>query len=86
MTAQGAGNGSCQFGKAGAYRHNGETDDKFSNGSKAKRYGIGWQHEVSKAGITLYAAWHQYDQEGGGQNEDTEKFNIVRVGTRVQFK
>ena len=41
----------------------GVTDDKFNNGSEAKRWGLGWQHEMSKAGITLYAAYHNYQQD-----------------------
>ena len=64
----------------------GQTDDSFNNGSEGKRYGIGWQHEMSKVGVTLYAGAHLFEQEGGVRGQDTEDFTIVRLGTRVQFK
>lgn len=64
----------------------GTTDDLFNNGSEAERFGIGWQHDMSKSGISLYAAYHNYQQEAGGRGGDTEDFNIVRVGSRVQFR
>ena len=64
----------------------GKTDDRASAGagSEATRWGVGWQHEMPKPRITIYAAFHNYDQQITGTS--FEDFDIFKIGTRVQFK
>ena len=61
----------------------GNTD--MASGAEGTRYGIGWQHEIKKPGITLYAGYHHFENEmaGGG---DAEDFDIFRIGSRIQCK
>jgi predicted porin len=64
----------------------GKTDDRATAGagSEATRWGVGWQHEMPKPRITIYAAYHNYDQQITGTS--FEDFDIFKIGTRVQFK
>jgi len=60
----------------------GNTDQ--GGGTEGTRWGIGWQHELKNAGVSLYAGYNSFDNEATGVS--LEDFNMFRVGTRVKFK
>ena len=53
-------------------------------GTEGTRWGIGWQHEIKKAGVSFYAGYSNFDNEATGAN--LEDFDMFRVGSRVKFK
>lgn len=59
--------------------------DRGTGGAEGTRWGIGWQHEISKPGVTIYAGYHNFDNEGAG-GANAEDFDIFRIGTRVKFQ